>query len=296
MATAGDSWTVGRLLAWTTEYLQRHGSSSPRLDAEVLLAHVRGCQRIGLYTAFNAEVSPAERESYKSLIRRRAQGEPVAYLVGHKEFYSLSFLVTRDVLIPRPETEFLVDAALDVARQHLANQVPVRVLDVGTGSGVLAVCIAKFLPQAQVTATDISEAALHVAQQNALRHQVQDQITWRHTDLVAGLENDEPFHIVVSNPPYVSQAEYEQLSVEIRQYEPYAALVAGPTGLEVIQRLWQDVPRVIAPHGWLLLEISPTLLNQIQTSLESSCQWRLERVLHDLAGYPRVIQLQSVCN
>lgn len=294
MATAGEPWTVGKLLSWTSDYLKRHGSPSPKLDAEVLLAHVLECPRIGLYIRFAEEVSEPQREAFKTLIRRRAQGEPVAYLVGHKEFYSLTFEVTRDVLIPRPETETLVDAVLDVVRARQDANRSWRILDVGTGCGILAVCLAKFLPQAQVTAVDVSSAALQVAMRNAQLHSVHDRVVYCQSDLVAGLESTARFDIVVSNPPYVSESEYEQLPAEIRQFEPYVALVAGPTGTEIIQRLLLEVPKVIVPGGWLMIEISPLIADRVRSLIEHSSTWQLNRMVPDLAGHVRVAVVEHV--
>src|SRR3981081_1373667 len=165
-----EQWTIGRLLAWTTDYLKRQGAESPRLDAEILLAAVRNCQRIQLYTSFDEPADEPTRERFRELVRRRAEGTPVAYLVGHKEFYSLSFRVSPDVLIPRPETELLVVRLLDIAKSCPAaktgpveaNAAPFTIADVGTGSGIIAICAAKHLPGARVTAIDISPAALAV--------------------------------------------------------------------------------------------------------------------------------------
>src|SRR5262245_51925937 len=168
-----ESWTVLRLLTWTTDYLKSHGSESPRLDAEVLLAHARGCERIMLYAAFDEVVSEDIRTRFRESVKKRAEGTPVAYLVGKREFYSLSFLVTPDVLIPRPETEFVVVAALDALK---AANSEMYVADVGTGSGCIAVSIAKHAPQSRVTAIDISPAALNIAEENAAAHRVADRI------------------------------------------------------------------------------------------------------------------------
>ena len=181
-----ETWTIGRLLTWTADYLKQHGAASPRLDAEVLLAVAAGCQRIDLYTRFDEPAPEALRTSFRELVRRRAEGTPVAYLVGRREFYSLSFRVTPDVLIPRPETEFLVVALLDRLRPRAAAGA-VSVADVGTGSGIIAICAAKYVPQAQVTAIDISRQALAVAQANAEDLKVAERIEWIEGDLLAGL-------------------------------------------------------------------------------------------------------------
>ncbi|NMC19331.1 MAG: peptide chain release factor N(5)-glutamine methyltransferase, partial [Thermogutta sp.] len=197
-----EVWTIGRLLAWTTEYLGRHGSESPRLDAEVLLAAARGCRRIDLYAAFE-EIAPDEvRAKFRSLVRERAEGTPVAYLVGRREFFSLNFQVTPAVLIPRPETEDLVVRLLDLAKEF-ASESRLRVCDVGTGSGILAICAAKHLPQAEITAVDISEEALRVAQDNARRLGFSERIRFVQSDLLESLSPQDSFHLICSNPPYV---------------------------------------------------------------------------------------------
>src|SRR5262245_4947541 len=173
-----ERWTIGRLLQWTTDYLKKSGSPSPRLDAEVLLSDARGCQRIQLYTAFDEDPGETVRNRFRELVKRRAAGEPVAYLVGRREFYSLTFHVTPDVLIPRPETEFVVLGVLDAIQQLGSLDRPVQIADVGTGSGAIAISVAKHAPGCQVTATDISPAALAVAQQNAKQHEVADRINF----------------------------------------------------------------------------------------------------------------------
>ena len=178
-------WTIGRLLTWTTEFLREKGAEGPRLDAEVLLAHARGCKRIELYTAFE-DVAPDElRERFRSLVKERAGGKPVAYLVGQREFFSLPFTVTPDVLIPRPETELLVVRALDLAKEMAKTaDRALRIADVGTGSGVLAITLAKHLPKAHITAIDVSPSALAVALRNAKRHGVGDRIEFVEADML----------------------------------------------------------------------------------------------------------------
>ena len=223
-----ENWTIGRLLEWTTEYLTSHGADSPRLDAEVLLAEARNCKRIDLYTAFEEEASEETKIAFRELVRRRAEGMPVAYLVGYREFYALKFFVTPDVLIPRPETEFLVIRLLDLAKQFEGRSEPLAIADVGTGSGILSVCAAKHLTSCAVTALDISASAIEIAQRNANCHGVECQIQFLESDLLAAVSEDAQFDFVVSNPPYVSTEEYRQLPVDVRDYEPREALVAGP--------------------------------------------------------------------
>ncbi|MEM9658533.1 MAG: HemK/PrmC family methyltransferase, partial [Planctomycetota bacterium] len=199
-------WTIGRLLTWTTDYLRERGAESPRLDAEVLLAHARRCQRIELYTAFEELADEELRTRFRALVRTRAGGQPVAYLVGSREFFSLSFEVSSEVLIPRPESEQLVVLGLDWLKQRQdrfsgTSPRPPSIADVGVGSGVLAVCLAKHFSAAQVVATDVSKPALEIARRNAERHDVAERIELRHGDLFDGLSPEVRFDLIVSNPP-----------------------------------------------------------------------------------------------
>jgi release factor glutamine methyltransferase len=284
-----EPWTVGRLLDWTTEYLNRHGSDTARLDAEVLLAEALGCQRIELYTAFEDVPGEEPRTAFRELVRRRAEGTPVAYLVGRREFYSLSFRVTPDVLIPRPETEFLVIALLDLARQRPADE-EITICDVGTGSGILAVCAAKHLPCARVTALDISPAALEVARANAADHGVDGRICWIESDLFRAVPGEPRFDFVLSNPPYVSEAEAKTLPRDVREFEPTRALIAGEEGTEVIRSLIPQAAERLKPGGHLLMEMHPALHDAVQALLENDGRFQLGPTVKDLARLPRVVQ------
>jgi release factor glutamine methyltransferase len=277
------------LLQWTADYLKRHGSDSPRLDAEVLLAETLGCPRIGLYTAFDTVPGDPPRAAFREMVRRRAEGTPVAYLVGHREFYSLEFRVTQDVLIPRPETELLVVALLDLARGYPAGQ-PVTLCDVGTGSGVIAVCAAKHLPTARVTALDISPAALEVARSNAAAHGVEDRIELVESDLFAALAPERRFDFVVSNPPYVSLSELAALAPGVKEHEPRGALLAGQRGTEVIEALLPQAAQRLNPGGHLLVEISPMLHDAVQSLLAADDRFLPGPTIKDLARRPRVVQ------
>lgn len=292
-----EDWTIGRLLTWTTDYLCEHGSDSPRLDAEVLLAHARGCQRIELYTAFNEVPSEEVRTAFREMIRRRAAAMPVAYLVGHKEFYSLDFRVTSDVLIPRPETELLVMTLLDKAKELAAtagSDREVRIVDVGTGSGILAVSAAKHLPHSQVTAVDISSKALAIARENAQTHRLQERIAFHEGDLLAGLPLDAMFDFVVSNPPYVSEAEFAELADDVREHEPSLALKAGPDGTDVIARLIPQAAERLHAGGWLLMEISPMIADQVQALFRDDGRFAEPSVIRDTNRHARVIAAARV--
>ena len=281
-----DVWTVGRLLTWTTDWLGTKGAEAPRLDAEVLLAHVRGCPRIALYTAFDTPVADAERGRFRELVKRRGEGEPVAYLVGSREFFSLPFIVTKDVLIPRPETEGLVVRTIDLLKDAAAP----RIIDVGTGSGAIAVTLAKQLPRAMIVATDISPAALAVAKANAERHGVADRIEFVECDLLADPRTAGPWDVIVSNPPYVREDEYPALPRDVREHEPKSALVAGPTGAEIVARLAAEAAERLAPGGWLLVEIGPSTVAAAEPAIAAQPGLTAGPTLKDMAGLPRIVQ------
>jgi release factor glutamine methyltransferase len=285
-----EPWTIGRLLTWTTDYLKQHGSDSPRLDAEVLLAEARKCKRIELYTAFAENADEPTRTAFRELVRRRAEGAPVAYLVGKREFYSLSFRVTPDVLIPRPETESLVVRLLDLAKGPRDGEI--KILDVGTGSGIIAICAAKHLPEAHITAIDSSPAALEIARQNAADHAVADRIEFIESNLLSTLPAEQKFNIIASNPPYVSEAEFATLSPSVKNFEPRPALVAGPRGTEVIEQLVPQAAQHLAAHGWLLIEVSPMIEPAVRETISSHGQFELAPTIKDPAGHPRIVQAQ----
>lgn len=254
MSASPTIWTIKALLQWTTDFLKTKGVDSPRLDAQILLAHVMACPRIELVARSDEEPTDDEKARFKELIRRRVDGWPVAYLVGRREFYLLSFAVGPAVLIPRPDTETLVLAALD----HLKAKPTAAVLDLGTGSGCIAVSIAHQRKQTRVTATDVSPDALDVARQNAATHGVADRITFAHGDLFAPLADGERFDLIVSNPPYIAQGELAELAPEVRDHEPRAALDGGPDGLSFYRRIAADVGRFLAPGGTLMVEVGWT--------------------------------------
>ncbi|MFT7640802.1 MAG: release factor glutamine methyltransferase [Pirellulaceae bacterium] len=284
-----DLWTIGRLLTWTTEYLTQHGADSPRLDAEVLLAAARKCQRIELYTCYEEEAGEDLRTEFRELVRRRAGGEPVAYLVGHREFYSLSFQVSPAVLIPRPETEFLVIEVLDYLKE-LESDAPPQVVDVGTGSGIVAICTAKHNSDAEITAIDISDQALQVAKANAASHEVEQRIQFSQGNLLATLPAHQNLDVIASNPPYVSEGEYQQLSRDVKDYEPRTALVGGDTGMELIQQLLPQAADRLKVGGALFLEISPMIAADLKELVDADHRWEPATFTNDLAGYARILK------
>jgi release factor glutamine methyltransferase len=283
-----DSWTIGRLLKWTTDFLKQRGAESPRLDAEVLLAHARGCERIQLYTSFEEEASETLRTEFRALVKRRADGAPVAYLVGKREFYSLSFDVTPDVLIPRPETEDLVLELVDRAKE-LGAKSPLDIADVGTGSGIIAICAAKQLPSARVVAIDISPQALAVAKRNAARHGVTDRVEFIESDLFTNVPPARRFQLIASNPPYVSEAELAKLAPDVRDHEPRLALAAGATGTDVIERIIPQAAERLLPGGRLMIEISPMIQGSVIALFENSGRFDPPATIKDSAGHTRIV-------
>jgi release factor glutamine methyltransferase len=292
-----------RLIDYLTlagEHLGAKGVDNARLDAELLLAHALGLTRVELYTNYDRPLAKDEVDRFRELLRRRAMREPVAYIVGRREFWSLDLEVDRRVLIPRPETEVLVEAALGVLRGSPASDAGAaksdaaesgepghRVLDLGTGSGAIAVALAVELPGARIVATDVAAAALEVAPRNALRHRVAERIDFRQGDLFEAVRADERFDVIVSNPPYCRQRELGSLEPEVRQWEPTGALVSGGDGMDVTRRIVERAPQFLHPGGWLLMEVGTQA--EAVRDLLGTLQWRDPRAFPDLAGRTRVV-------
>ena len=290
MPTSNEPWTIGRLLSWTVDYLSKHGAENPRLDAEVLLAEARGCRRIDLYAAYGDDADEPTRTAFRELVRRRAEGTPVAYLVGRREFYALDFEVNPDVLIPRPETELLVVALLDNVKKLPASNTMIEIADVGTGSGALAVCAVKYARNSHVTAIDISPAALAVARRNAERHGLADRVTFVEGNLLSAEPAEPRFDYIVSNPPYVSTSEMEQLARDVRDHEPHVALCAGERGTDVVAPLIEQAASRLKPGGTLLIEVSPMIADEVEQLIRKQSSLELGQTIRDLAGHPRVVQ------
>ncbi len=290
-STTAGSWTIGRLLKWTTDFLRDKGSESPRLDAEVLLAHARNCPRIELYTAFEEEVVESVRTAFRELVRRRAEGVPVAYLVGYREFFSLSFQVTPDVLIPRPETELLVVRALDLAKE-CQGEGKVRIADVGTGSGIIAICCAKHISESSTLAIDISPSALQVAKSNAAKHEVVDRITFLESNLFDQHPAAPEFDLILSNPPYVTSSEMQELDAQVLDHEPHLALDGGEQGTSIIEQLIPQSAKRLRSRGWLLIEVGPNNASLVEQLVEEESDLIKHKTISDLAGHPRLVQAQ----
>ena len=271
-----DATTLAAALAAGTARLAHLPSA--RADAELLLMRAAGINRAFLLAHPDAPVTPEQLATYNQWIERRALHEPVQYITREQEFYGLPLRVTPDVLIPRPETEHLVEAAIE----RLPHNAPVSIADVGTGSGAIAIAIAHALPQATVTALDTSPAALAVARHNAERHHLDNRIRFLESDLLAAVAS-ETFDAIVSNPPYVS--ELEILEPQVRHFEPHSALFAGCTGLEIYQRLIPQASQCLKQHGWLLMEIGH---GQRDALISLLAGWNGIDFISDLQGIPRV--------
>ena len=265
------------------------GCPSARLDAEVMLAAACGIERSAVL-AGRLAVTPEIIARFDAMVVRREKHEPVAYILGHREFYSLEFEVSRDVLIPRPETETLVDAALAFVAIH-----PVaRVLDIGTGSGAIAIAIAASAGAVSVVATDISAPALEIARRNAIRNRVVDRVAFVRSDLFRPLEGQASlgrFELVVSNPPYVADAEADSLAPEVREFEPRGALFAGADGLQFYRQIATGIENHLEPGGALIVEVGADGAESVMAELERAGM-RIERLANDLAGIPRVVVAQ----
>ena len=266
------------------------GIESSRLDAELLLAAAAGVTREAAVIGM-IDLSPGTLEKFEALLARRERREPIAYILGRKEFYSLDFEVTPAVLIPRPETEFVVGAALEC----VAGKAEARVLDIGTGSGAIAIAIAVNGPSARVTAVDISADAIAVASRNAQRHRVEDRLTFRRADCFEILDGGsalETFDLIVSNPPYLDDAEIAALDLDVRGYEPRVALSTGAEGLDVLRRIATAAPRHLASDGELIVEVAAGRAAAVANLFEEAGLRRVS-VVNDFAGHPRVVRVRK---
>lgn len=280
-------WTVLRALTWTRDFFQQQGVPRPRLDAEVLLAHVLSTERIQLYAWHDRPLTPEERSAFRALVLRRAQGEPVAYLTGHREFWSLDFEVTRDTLIPRPDTEVLVEEAVARLRAPGApwGDSP-RIVDVGTGTGCIAIALARELPGASILATDVSGPALAVAARNAATHGVAGRVLFAQGHLLRPAEP--PLDAVVSNPPYIPSAQILELMRDVQHFEPRRALDGGPDGDAAYRELVPAAAALLRHGGLLILEIGDAAqAERVLALLTAPFRDPWERV--DYAGQARVV-------
>lgn len=253
------------------------------------------CDRAYLYGHPERELTDVEHARYNDALAQRAQGVPAQYITGHQEFWGMDFIVSPAVLIPRPETEHVLERVLDVlsdwrgvrpAPQFGSTQP--RLVDVGTGSGCIALALAKELPQVEIHATDLSAEALEIARTNAARLDLQERVRFHQTDLLSGIEGR--FDVVASNPPYVGLTEEDQVQLEVRKFEPRSAVFAGESGLEIIERLVPQARAILKPGGWLVMEMSGTIADRVRQLLAA---WANVQVAPDLQGIPRVLSAQK---
>jgi release factor glutamine methyltransferase len=262
---------------------------SPRMNAELLLMFTLECDRAYLHAHPERKLSVDERRRYDQALTEREHGMPAQYITGHQEFWGMDLIVTPAVLIPRPETEHVIETVLARVGQAPSSAAVLRIVDVGTGSGCIALALAKELPEAKVDATDISPAALEIARANTARLQLENRIRFHQTDLLQGLDRG-GFDFVVSNPPYVGESEADQVQLEVRKHEPRNAVFAGASGLEVIERLIPQAHESLKPEGWLVMEISGTIADRVRELLAG---WNDVRITNDLQGIPRVISART---
>ncbi|MFE8600398.1 peptide chain release factor N(5)-glutamine methyltransferase [Archangium violaceum] len=262
---SGENWTVRKILTWTTQHFEKRGVDAPRLTTEVLLAHALKTTRVRLYVDLDRPLEKTELATFRALIERRMAGEPTQYLTGVREFYNRPFKVDARVLIPRPETELLVEAAL----HQLPKDGPGLALDVCTGSGCIAISLAAERPQATVMATDLSADACALARENAQALGVAERVTVLQGNLYAPLPPDARFDVVVSNPPYIATAEIPTLSAEVRR-EPHMALDGGPDGLVLIRKVIEGARHVLKPGGLLAMEIGETQGEAVKALLQAA--------------------------
>lgn len=284
-------WTVRRLLEWTAPFFTRKEVDSPRLSAELLLSHILSEPRIKLYTDYERVLTDDQLAAYKALVQRAAEHEPIAYLTGRGFFFNLELEITPDVLIPRPETETLVENVVQLARNTAGFEAP-RVLDLCTGSGCIALAIASRLKNSSIIATDLSARALEVAQRNLARHNLSSQITLAQGDLYKALGSvvdPQPFNLILSNPPYIPTNQIEKLDRNVRDYEPRLALDGGADGLSVMRRILAGAPERLLPSGRIFIEIA---FDQAEQALALTAEFPVfseARVLKDHSGHPRIL-------
>ena len=280
-------WTIGRILKWTEQYFKDKGIESPRLDAEVLLAHVLEKQRIYLYVHFDEPLQPGELAAYREMIKKRVLRVPVAQILGEKEFMGLTFKVTADTLVPRPDTEILVQAAVDRLRA-MAGEEPLRFADIGTGSGAICLSVLHYLAGTVADTVDISPAARAVAEENAASLGLADRITFHTGDLLQPLSGIS-FAAILSNPPYIPEADIVKLAPEVRLKEPHTALSGGQDGLDFYRRLANEALAMLVPGGFTAFEVGIHQAGDVADLLKANPLIDRTEILPDYAGIDRVV-------
>jgi release factor glutamine methyltransferase len=289
------AWTIGELLKVSADYLKQKGIDSPRLSAEILLASQLHLTRVQLYLRYDQPLTEKEVEGYRALIRRRLSREPVQYITGIQEFWSMEFIVNPSVLIPRPETEVLMEQAASLREESPDLQEEgVNLLDLGTGCGALAVALAFEFEKASVCASDFSEEALRVARQNAERHGIRDRIDFRCGDLFAPFAGEAiRFDMILSNPPYIPTEAFEALPPEVRDHEPRSALDGGERGMYHIARILKEAAGYLVPGSWVLVEMDPEQTLQALGIIEETGQFTEQRRIQDYSHRYRVVMARK---
>ncbi len=284
-------WTIQSLLDWTTEYFTKHAIELPHLEAEVLLAHALKLKRIDLYVQHERVLKAEELKAFKTLILRRTKKEPIAYIIGHKPFMSLDFKVNPDVLIPRPETEKLVEIVIDIAKKEDRK---FKILDLCCGSGAIAVSIAKYLENVLISAADLSSKAIEISRLNAKNMGVEDRINFYCGNLFESLPAGERFDIIVSNPPYIPSSEIEKLQPDIRLFEPKAALDGGPDGLGFYRVIISGTGSRLEKEGSLVLEVGQGQAGPVSGLIRESGLLEEPRIIEDYNGIERVVAAKAL--
>ncbi len=284
-------WTIGALLQWTSNFFTRNNIDEPRLSAELLLAHALGCNRMALYTRYEHVPTTEQTAAFRELVKRRRENTPVAYLIGRTSFFSFDLAVSPAVLIPRPDTETLVEQVIRIVRQIPGWETP-YILDLGTGSGCIAIALAKSLPGAQLVASDVSPEALTMARANADSLAVADRIRFIQGDLFAPLVQPPTpgaFHVIAANPPYIATGQLRELMPQVRDHEPTLALDGGPDGLDFYRRIGDEAAGFLIPGGLLIVETAFNQTEQVRQLFQTNTQLGDMRIVTDAAGHPRCV-------
>ncbi|MCI0495785.1 peptide chain release factor N(5)-glutamine methyltransferase [candidate division KSB1 bacterium] len=284
------SYKLIEILQMCTDYLTKKGIENARLNAELLVGHVLNLSRVQLYLNFEKPVTAEELDQIRNLLKRRSNHEPIQYILEATEFYSLKIKLNRHTLIPRPETEILIDTVLDHCKKFATRKETLQILDIGTGSGNIAIALAKNLASSRITAIDIQSEAVKIAEQNAEYHQLRDMISFIQQDIFDNtLSFPEKFDVIVSNPPYVSREEFDNLQDEVKNFEPYIALYGGPDGLVFYHRLTNLAPTHLAQDGFIAVEFGANQSDQIKKIFANSAFFQYIEIITDLNKLPRVL-------
>ena len=292
-----ETWTVQKLLDWTTDYFKKYNIEWPHLEAEILLAHSLDLKRIQLYTDHEKILSQGELTRFKGLIQRRSKHEPIAYITNNQPFMSLDFYVDPSALIPRPETEQLVEIAVDLVK--VSDVENPKILDIGTGSGCIAVSLAKFLPKTEIVGIDSSEKVLAIAKKNAEAHKVSDRCEFLLGNILKDFiatktQRRKEFNIIVSNPPYIRSEEIKKLDPDVQKHEPIAALDGGQDGLDYIKRIVSEAPEYLKTNGHLLVEIGFDQGPAAKTLAEQTGKYTSIEIIKDINGHNRILKAHTL--